>query len=310
MAEKRGRRLRAPASRTGTETIDIRTSDAWSLRADVFEPVGPPVGTVVLAHAAMARRSSFDRPRGFGIARFFVLRGWRVVAFDFRGHGDSGRSGGQGATWRYDDLVARDLPAVFSYAQSRAEPGTPMVAVGHSLGGHVALAAQGTGRVRFDSIVGVGANIWLRELEPSRLRWLVKRASLKAAVALSRRAGRFPARALGAGSDDESLDFFEDLERFSRSGWRSRDGQEDYSSVLARVRCRTLQVVSDGDPFVCVPECGERFIARSGGEHIVERIRKSDDEGPPPTHMGMVTGGRIASVWGRVEGWMRASIPN
>jgi predicted alpha/beta hydrolase len=186
----------------------------------------------------------------------------------------------------------------------------PIVALGHSLGGHVTLAAQGTGRVGFDAIVGVGANVWLRELEPSHVRWLVKRASLTAAVALSRRAGRFPARALGAGSDDESLDFFEDFERFSRSGWRSRDGREDYWAALARVRCRALQLVSEGDRWVCAPECGERFIARCGGETRVERIGRGDDEGPPPTHMGMVTSGRVVGVWRRMEGWMRASKPN
>ena len=33
----------------GTESIDIRTSDGWSLRADVHEPGGTPIGVAVLA---------------------------------------------------------------------------------------------------------------------------------------------------------------------------------------------------------------------------------------------------------------------
>src|SRR5579884_4279800 len=89
------------ASFSRHEEIEIRTSDGWLLRADVYEPTDA-VGTVVLAHAWMARRSEFSRPAGSGIARFFVDRAWRVVAFDFRGHGDSRREDTR--DYGYDDL--------------------------------------------------------------------------------------------------------------------------------------------------------------------------------------------------------------
>jgi predicted alpha/beta hydrolase len=289
------------------ETLDIRTSDSWSLRADVHEPAGTAVGVAVLAHAAMARRSSFYRPAGAGLCALLVERGWRVVVFDFRGHGDSEPLAAKGARFGYDDLVRHDVPAVFSYAKSHAAPGLPVVGIGHSLGGHVMLAAQGTERVAFDAVVAVAANVWTRDLEPSIRRWLAKRASLTTAVAISRRVGRFPARALRMGSDDESLLFFEDWERFARSRWGSRDGREDYAASLGRVRCRVLQLVSDGDRLLCVPECGERFLARCGGYRRLERIVEDDDGGKPPTHMGILTSGRVASVWRRVEEWMRSS---
>jgi predicted alpha/beta hydrolase len=305
-AEKRERR-RSTAVSTGTETIDVRTSDGWSLRVDVHEPGQAPVGVALLAHAAMARRSSFDRPPGRGVVPLFVGRGWRVVAFDFRGHGDSGPSGGQRESWGYDDLVACDVPAVFSYAEAQRPAGARLVGVGHSLGGHVILAAQGTGRVAFDGIVTVASNVWTRDLEPSLPRWAAKRTALRAALALCRRAGRFPARALRAGSDDESQEFFEDWERFSRCGWQSRDGRADYFRALGDVRCPVLQVVSDGDRLVCPPECGKRFVARCGGPQSVERVRASDAGGPAPGHMALVTGGEVERVWRRVEEWMRSS---
>jgi predicted alpha/beta hydrolase len=276
----------------------------------VHAPEGSARGVVVLAHAAMARRTSFDRPRGDGLTRFFSDRGWRVVAFDFRGHGDSGPSSGQRGSWSYDDLVARDAPVVHSFARSLAGEALPVVAVGHSLGGHVLLAAQGTGRVGFDALVAVGANVWVRELEPSAARWLAKTATLRAATAIARRAGTFPARLLRAGSDDESLAFFEDFARFARSGWTSRDGQEDYARALGRVTCPVMQVVSGSDRLLCVPECGERFVARCGGQVVVERVEVSDDGGPAPSHMGMVTSGRMGSVWRRVEEWMRGATGN
>lgn len=300
------RRARAAKPRVAShEAIDIRTADGWSLRADVHEPAQEPVGVAVLAHAMMARRSEFERPEGAGVRRMLVERGWRVVLFDFRGHGDSGPRAGEGGRWGYDDLVARDMPAVHGFARSRLRRKRPIVLVGHSLGGHVALAAQGTGLVGFDAVVSVAGNVWLRELEPSRRRWLVKRTSLAAVAAVCRRVGRFPARLLRIGSDDEARDYVEDTARFARTGrWTSADGSADYLASLARVRVPVLQVVSDGDRLECVPECGARFVARCASNEVV-RVARADDGGPPPDHMGLVTGGRIASAWDRVEAWMR-----
>lgn len=288
------------------ETLDIRTADGWSLRADVHEPSGDPCGVAVLAHAMMAGRSEFYRPQGRGLARFLVLRGWSVVAFDFRGHGDSGPRADQGARYGYDDLVARDLPAVYAFARSRVRRKRPVILVGHSLGGHVGLAAQGTELVSFDGIVAFAANVWLRELEPSRRRWLAKRAVLSAAIHASRRVGRFPARAIRIGNNDESLEYFEDLARFTRtSAWVSRDGARDYLGSLGRVRAPIVQVVTDGDRINCAPECGARFVERCGGPREVVRVSRGDDGGPAPDHMGLVTGGNANAAWGRAEEWIR-----
>jgi predicted alpha/beta hydrolase len=305
----RSRSRRPPKRDAGSEAIDVRTADGWSLRADVHEPVEEPVGTVVLSHAMMARRSSFERPEGRGVARGFVDRGWRVVSFDFRAHGDSGPRVQDGGSFGYDDLVEHDMRAVHEFARARTRRKKPVVLVGHSLGGHVGLAAQGTGVTSFDGIVGVGANVWLRDLEPSPRRWLVKRGMMAAMTAVSRRVGRFPARALRLGSDDEPLAYFEDFDRYVRTGrWTSRGG-DDYLASLSRVRVPVLQVVSEGDRIECVAESGVRFIALCGGPHETMRIARADDGGPPPDHMRMVTGGRIGSVWDRVEAWMRRVPP-
>src|SRR5258706_5985265 len=107
------------------ESIEIHTRDGRALRASVREPErargeSPKMeGVVVLAHAMMARRVEFERPRGRGLARFFAARGWRTIAFDFRGHGDSGAGAAEGGSWTYDDLVKHDLPAVVECARAR-----------------------------------------------------------------------------------------------------------------------------------------------------------------------------------------------
>jgi predicted alpha/beta hydrolase len=319
-AAPRARSPKSPQTRRSApaiEAIEIRAADGWSLRADVYEPAQAPRGVAVLAHAMMARRTEFDRPRApetgergaeQGLVHFLAERGWRVVAFDFRGHGDSGPRAHEGGRYRYDDFVERDLPAVFAFARSRAPRKRPVVLVGHSLGGHTGLAAQGAGLVSFDGIVAVAANIWLRDLEPSPRRWLAKRAVLAGALAICRRVGRFPARALRLGSDDEARGYVEDLARFTRTGaWTNADGRIDYLASLSAVRVPVLQILSDGDRLSCAPECGARFVARCGARHDLVRLTH-DRDGPPPDHMGLVTSFRSRSAWARAEEWMRAIV--
>jgi predicted alpha/beta hydrolase len=293
----------------GAESMDLRTSDGWSLRADIYAPpraLGEPVGAIVLAHAMMARRSEFDRPKGAGLARFFAGRGYRVVAFDFRGHGDSEPAPARGGSYSYDDLVLRDMPTACAFARTRVRKGRPVFVLGHSLGGHVAFAAQGSGAIAVDGIVGVGAAVWLRRLEPSLRQWCFKRAVAAAILRITRAVGRFPARALRIGSDDEARRYIEDIAQFVRRGrWCSADGSLDFWASLARIRIPVLQVVSDGDTLECASVCGVRFVEACGGPHDVIQIGRSDDGGPAPSHMGIVTGGRVPHVWDRVETWMR-----
>lgn len=295
-----------PPAAASSETVDVRTSDGWSLRADVDDPAGEPVGVAVLAHAMMARRAEFDRPAHQGLRRWLVEKGWSVVAFDFRGHGESGPSASEGGDWSYDDLVRLDLPAIHAFARSRQKKRQHAVLVGHSLGGHVSLAAQGLGLVDFDRFVAVAVNLWMPEFEPSRLAWTPRRAALEAVAALSHKVGRFPARSLRIGSDDESHRYFDDFARFGRTNrWESRDGSADYLAALGRVTTPVLQVLSEGDRWACSPTGARRFLERCGGPQELVRVERSDDGGPPPDHMGIVTGGKIRRVWERVEAWMR-----
>ncbi len=287
--------------------VEIRTDDGWPLRADVDEPAGEPVGVAVLAHAMMARRTSFDRPEGRGVRQRLVASGWRVISFDFRGHGDSGPRASEGARYSYDDLVRHDLPAVNAFARERDRKKRNVVLVGHSLGGHVGLAAQGTGLVAFDRIVAVAANLWMPQFEPSTRRRTLRLAILAAVDFTAQRVGRVPARALRIGSDDEASAYFHDLARFARTGrWTSADGATDYLASLSKVNVPVLQLVSAGDRMACRPEGGARFLSRCGGPQELLVVDRADDGGPAPGHMGIVTSGGIASAWERIERWMRA----
>jgi predicted alpha/beta hydrolase len=136
--------------RISYEEIEIRTADGLTLRAEVEEP-DELRATAVLAHAILARKSAFGRREEPGIAQALSEKGFRTIAFDFRGHGDSSHP----SDWTYDDLVWRDLPAVVGAARARADD-KPVLVVGHALGGHVALASQAARSIDADAIVAIG----------------------------------------------------------------------------------------------------------------------------------------------------------
>ena len=293
-------RSRAPIPRSSQ--LELRTRDGTALACTLHEPDGKAKGDLVLAHAMFARQSAFVRPGG--LAERFRGRGWRVLTFDFRGHGQSGVGAAKGGTWAYDDLVREDLPAVVEALRARRKRG-PIVVLGHSLGGHVALAAQGAGRLRADAFVTVGCNLWLPELATSRALRLVEGATLALLLHVAARRGYFPARALRLGSDDEALAYVRDLCRFGKEGWRSADGHDDYFANLARIDVPIYAIASVGDRLNARPERVRAFHARCGGTTEIDVVRRSAEGGPPPDHAGLVTTTGAYDAFDRAEAFLR-----
>ena len=305
-AGQRGKRGRPDDADHAKEAIEIHTTDGHVLRATVREGKRGerPQGVAVLAHAMFARRSEWDQG-AVSFSRFLAERGWRTIAFDFRGHGESGAGAAKGGRWSYEDLALRDLPAVVEGARARAGR-RRVVVVGHSLGGHVAAAAQAMGAIDVDAIGLLASNVWLESIEPSYPRALAKRAIGRAMDAICRKRGYFPARRLRMGSDDEAAEYMATLWRVvARDLWGTDDGRVDYWEKLRHVGVPLFALSSDGDPINAHPECAARFALRAKGKVTIDRIRASDDGGPAPGHMEIVTTGAVRSAWGRLEAWMR-----
>jgi predicted alpha/beta hydrolase len=180
-----------------------------------------------------------------------------------------------------------------------------VIVVGHSLGGHVALAAQGVGAMSVEGIVGLAApNVWLRELEPSRAMWAVKRATLLSVEAICRRFGKFPARRLGLGSDDECTRYMYDLVRFGRSGaWRSADGKHDYLAALSRIKEPVCAIASDNDRLSARPDCVRPLLEMTSGPTRFIHVRGKD----APNHAEILTTRKAERAWAEAMDWILLS---
>lgn len=104
---------------------------------------------VVLVSPAMAVGSRYYRP----LLEAFRDRGWHATALPRRGFEPGQPRAGRRVDWSYADEVAVVADAVAT-ARS-AQPGRPVVLLGHSLGGQLSLAHQ-LGPAPADGFVAVG----------------------------------------------------------------------------------------------------------------------------------------------------------
>src|SRR6185369_1533173 len=114
---------RQPA--TPVETVDfdgagVRLKGWW------FHATGTRRGTVIVMHGVADNRGST-----VGMAEHFLVKGYDVVAYDSRAHGESG---GEACTYGYYEK--QDLRRVMDRVA-----GEPFVLIGTSLGAAVALQA-------------------------------------------------------------------------------------------------------------------------------------------------------------------------
>jgi len=151
---------------------------------------------IVICLPAMGVAASFYRMFADALA---AATGATTDPIDLRGQGDHPDRASAGARFGYHEIVEHDIPARVAYWRTRA-PGRPIVLLGHSLGGQLALLACAQRGTNADALVLVAAGTahwraWPRA-ERRRARWTVQ--AIRTAAALL---PWYPGRRLGFGGN-------------------------------------------------------------------------------------------------------------
>lgn len=266
----------------GTTTLHAAGTDATS-------------APFVLVMPAMGVPAGYYGPFVDELARHGVAAG---VA-DYTGQGEATPHVGRGRDLGYDDLAHGWLPAVVD--RVREQHDGPVVALGHSLGGHLLAAhlAGPTPAVDAAVLIGSGTPHWRAQQGLKTL------AQTQLIAVVSRLCGYWPGVRLGFGGT-QARTLMREWAAFSRTG-RLAPGGRDIAAGLAGRSLPLLAVDLDNDtlaPPAAVDELVGLFASAE-----VERFtfaKAAGDPGKPVNHYSFarspeVIGERIAAwVTGRV----------
>lgn len=140
-----------------------------------FPAQGPRRGLLVYLHGF-----GDDRRGAVGIAQRFTPLGFVVIAYDSRGHGQS-----EGKYCTYGVIEKRDLSRVLD-----REPDGPVVLIGGSLGGAVALQCAADDP-RISLVVAIAAFSDLRSVVEDRTPFFATHGQIESALEIAARDGGF-----------------------------------------------------------------------------------------------------------------------
>ncbi len=113
------------------ESVRIRARDGVELAGDLFLPGGAPRAAVLVASAMGVPRAYYA-----AFASFLARQGMAALTFDYRGIGGSRRGPLRRLEATLRDWGERDLAGAVDLLRARV-PGTPLLWVGHSVGGQL-----------------------------------------------------------------------------------------------------------------------------------------------------------------------------
>jgi pimeloyl-ACP methyl ester carboxylesterase len=158
----------------------VLQGDGVRLRGWQFQDHKLSVGTVIFLHG-----SADNRAAGVGVARHLSQRGFTVLAYDGRAHGES-----EGRACTYGFLEKRDLRRVMDTIGQR-----PIILFGTSLGAAVALQAAAEDD-RISGVVAVSSFSDLRTVATERAPFFATRREIDEAFRLAEKQAGFEVNAV------------------------------------------------------------------------------------------------------------------
>ncbi len=259
----------------------------------------PGAAATVLLHPATAVTQAYYE----AFAAWLAGRGFNVVTYDYRGTGRSRPHSLRGFKVTMSDWIDKDVAAVTRWAAERF-PGLPLLAVGHSVGGHAVGLSPETARLQAAVLVAshAGATHTVRGwAERLRVRFVLR----VLAPLLCALFGYMPGKRVGLG---------EDLPRGVMLQWARwtalpryffDDPAVDAATRMARVGIPLLVLGFDDDPWAN-PVAVDMLVSHLVKASVERRNIDPRAAGLPAVgHMGFFRRRCETVLWRQVADWLQ-----
>jgi len=259
----------------------------------------PPL---LLVHGTFSNRNFFLGQHERGLAHYLAGRGFDAWVAELRGHGRSGAVG-RAAAWHFEDWIRRDAPALIGQVLAETDA-SRLVWIGHSAGGIIGIGFAGLGHPRSAALAGL---VMAGSPAPTGLGFL-QFPMAAAALGITRIVGRFPARLVGIGPEDEHRGIMQQWMRWNLTGrWRGDDGT-DYFANCAAITIPILALAGGGDWAIAPPSlCEDLLNATSSGDRIFMACGRAEGFAEDFNHNRvLVSMAARREVWPLIADWIES----
>jgi len=264
--------------------------------------LGPPdASPVLMMPGTFSNHTFWLGTRGHGLAWSVARAGFQAVVLDPRGHGASEHAAGRRSVFEHWGRL--DVPAAVA---AIAADHPRVLLVGHSAGGAamvMALAGEPEVRERVAGVVVLATPVpWLQ-------RW--GRFGARGLRFTSRLLGRFPARLVGLGPEDEQPGVMAQwMTWYLRRQWIGEEGL-DYVARLAEVPTPVLGISGAGDSVFAPPVACRALVEMLGsGDRSYRLAGRETGFAEDFDHVSIVVGAAAQDqVWPIIIGWLRDHSP-
>jgi predicted alpha/beta hydrolase len=260
-----------------------------------------PKGMVLIHPATGVSQGYYE-----SFARYLVGLGFSVLTYDYRGTGRSRPASLRGYQVSMSDWINDDVPAVTNWAAARF-PDLPLLAVGHSVGGHAIALSRNSEALRAAVMVASHAGVTrtIRGWAERARVWFMVRVLAPVLCALL---GYMPSRRIGLG---------EDLPRAVMMQWGRwttlpryfvDDPSMDAARRMAQVRIPLLVLGFTDDPWAN-PAAIDLLVSPLTHARVERREYAPVDAGVPAIgHMGFFRKRCEAVLWRDAGLWLLSHV--
>jgi predicted alpha/beta hydrolase len=280
------------------EPVTIPVSSTDAIGATLWH-AGDARAVVLLHPATAVTQRYYD-----AFARYLHGLGFHVLTYDYRGTGRSRPADLRRCTVTMADWIEDDNAAVTRWAAARFA-GLPLLAVGHSVGGHAIALSSATGLLSAAVLVASHAGVThtIRgAFERARV-WTVMRLLAPVLCALF---GYMPGRRIGLGEDLPRKVMLQWSRWTTLPGYFLDDPAMEARRRMARVRLPLLVLGFDDDPWANARAIDILVRPLEGARLERRRIVPRDVGLRAIGHMGFFRKQCAERVWPQVGEWLLA----